>query len=83
MKVLKTLQKTTLLISLNTNTNINIPLAFITDGLKFYLKGGFSVADIATRESLETGFFDDYTRAHLSESANKIQSVYKAQTIIN
>ena len=35
------------------------------------------------RESLETGFFDDYTRAHLSESANKIQSVYKAQTIIN
>ena len=25
-------------------TNINIPLAFITDGLKFYLKGGFSVA---------------------------------------
>ena len=36
-------------------TNINIPLAFINDGLKLYLKGGFSVADIATRESLETG----------------------------
>ena len=36
-------------------TNINVPLAFITDGLKFYLKGGFSVADIATQENLETG----------------------------
>ena len=35
------------------------------------------------KESLETGYFDDYTQAHLSESANKIQSVYKAQTVIN
>ena len=33
--------------------------------------------------SLDTGTFDDYTRAHLSESSNKIQSVYKAQTILN
>ena len=35
------------------------------------------------KEALETGYFDDYTEAHLSESANKIQSVYKAQTVIN
>ena len=35
------------------------------------------------KESLETGSFDDYTQAHLSECANKIQSAYKAQTIIN
>ena len=35
------------------------------------------------KESLELGIFDDYTYAHLSESANKIQSVYKAQTLIN
>jgi len=35
------------------------------------------------KEALETGYFDDYTQAHLSESANKIQSVYKAQTVIN
>ena len=34
-------------------------------------------------ESLESGIFDDYTVAHLNESANKIQSVYKAQTVIN
>ena len=33
--------------------------------------------------SLENGTFDDYTQAHLSECANKIQSVYKAQTIFN
>ena len=35
------------------------------------------------KETLETGYFDDYTQAHLSESANKIQSVYKAQTVLN
>ena len=35
------------------------------------------------KESIETGYFDDYTQAHLSESANKIQSVYKAQTVLN
>ena len=35
------------------------------------------------RVSLNIGTFDDYTYAHLSESANKIQSVYKAQTILN
>ncbi len=35
------------------------------------------------KESLETGLFDDYTQAHLSECANKIQSVYKAQTVLN
>ena len=35
------------------------------------------------KESLYAGFFDDYTQAHLSECANKIQSVYKARTIIN
>ncbi len=35
------------------------------------------------KESLETGFFDDYTQAHLSECANKIQSVYKAETVMN
>ena len=35
------------------------------------------------KESLDAGFFDDYTRAHLSECANKIQSVYKAQTVLN
>ena len=35
------------------------------------------------KEALETGSFDDYTQAHLSESANKIQSVYKAQTVMN
>jgi len=33
--------------------------------------------------SLDTGTFDDYTRAHLSESSHKIQSVYKAQTVLN
>jgi len=33
--------------------------------------------------SLDTGTFDDYTRAHLSESSNKIQSVYNAQTVLN
>ena len=33
--------------------------------------------------ALETGYLDDYTQAHLGESANKIQSVYKAQTVIN
>ncbi len=35
------------------------------------------------KESLELGDFDDYTHAHLSESANKIQSAYKAQTVVN
>ena len=35
------------------------------------------------KESIETGLFDDYTQAHLSECANKIQSAYKAQTILN
>jgi len=35
------------------------------------------------KESIETGYFDDYTQAHLSELANVIQSVYKAQTVIN
>ena len=35
------------------------------------------------KESLKLGGFDDYTHAHLSESANKIQSAYKAQTIVN
>jgi hypothetical protein len=35
------------------------------------------------KESLDAGFFDDYTRAHLSECANKVQSVYKAQTVLN
>jgi hypothetical protein len=35
------------------------------------------------KEAIETGLFDDYTQAHLSECANKIQSVYKAQTILN
>ncbi len=35
------------------------------------------------KESLEMGDFDDYSHAHLSESANKIQSIYKAQTVIN
>ena len=35
------------------------------------------------KESLELGDFDDYTYAHLSESANKIQSAYKAQTVVN
>ncbi|MDP6936890.1 MAG: zinc-dependent metalloprotease [Candidatus Marinimicrobia bacterium] len=35
------------------------------------------------RESIDSGIFDDYTQAHLSEAANKIQSVYKAQTVIN
>ena len=34
-------------------------------------------------ESIETGYFDDYTQAHLSELANVIQSVYRAQTVIN
>ena len=38
---------------------------------------------IIIKESLDTGYFDDYTQAHLSESANRIQSTYKAQTIIN
>ncbi len=33
--------------------------------------------------SLNNGTFDDYTDAHLNESTNKIQSVYKAQTVIN
>ena len=27
--------------------------------------------------------FDDYTNAHLNESTNKIQSVYKAHTVLN
>jgi len=35
------------------------------------------------KESLDAGFFDDYTQAHLSECANKIQSAYKAQTVLN
>ena len=35
------------------------------------------------KESIEAGYFDDYTQAHLSELANVIQSVYKAQTVIN
>ena len=35
------------------------------------------------KESLEMGNFNDYTFAHLSEAANKIQSVYKAQTVFN
>jgi hypothetical protein len=35
------------------------------------------------KESLETGIFDDYTQAHLSDCANKIQSAYKAQTELN
>ncbi len=35
------------------------------------------------KESIETGIFDDYTSAHLSECANKIQSSYKAQTVLN
>jgi len=35
------------------------------------------------KESIEIGIFDDYTSAHLSECANKIQSSYKAQTILN
>ena len=35
------------------------------------------------RESLDSGTFDNYTHSHLSESANKIQSVYKAQTVLN
>jgi len=34
-------------------------------------------------ESLDTKTFDDYTHAHLNESSNKIQSVYRAQTILN
>jgi len=33
--------------------------------------------------SLDTGSLDDYTHAHLSECSNKIQSVYKAQTVLN
>ena len=33
--------------------------------------------------SLDDGVFNDITNAHLNESANKIHSVYKAQTIIN
>ena len=35
------------------------------------------------KDSLDAGFFDDYTLAHLSECANKIKSVYKAQTVLN
>jgi len=35
------------------------------------------------KESLDTGLFDDYTNAHLSDCANKIQSAYKAQTELN
>ena len=35
------------------------------------------------KQSLDFGTFDDYTQAHLSECANKIQSVYKAQTVLN
>ena len=35
------------------------------------------------KEALENNIFNDYTQAHLSECANKIQSVYKAQTIFN
>ena len=35
------------------------------------------------KASLDTGIFDDYTAAHLNESDHKIQSVYKAQTILN
>ena len=35
------------------------------------------------KESLDSGIFNDYTVAHLNESANKIQSVYQAQTILN
>ena len=35
------------------------------------------------RISLNIDTFDSYTYAHLSESANKIQSVYTAQTIID
>ena len=34
-------------------------------------------------ESLENNNFNDMTNAHLNECANKIHSVYKAQTIIN
>ena len=32
---------------------------------------------------LEEESFDDYTKAHLRECFNKIQSVYRAQTILN
>ena len=35
------------------------------------------------KDSLNVGYFNDYSEAHLSECANKIQSVYKAQTTIN
>ena len=33
--------------------------------------------------SMDTSSFDAYTQAHLSESSNKIQSVYKALTVLN
>ena len=33
--------------------------------------------------SLNIGIFNDYTHAHLIETSNKIQSVYKAQTVLN
>ena len=32
---------------------------------------------------LSNNDFNDYTNAHLNESINKIQSVYKAQTVLN
>ena len=35
------------------------------------------------KKSFKLGAFDDYTYAHLSESANKIQSAYKAQPVVN
>lgn len=35
------------------------------------------------KHSLEINYFDDYTKAHLSDSANRIYSVYKAQTVLN
>ena len=33
--------------------------------------------------SLNIGIFNDYTHAHLIDTSNKIQSVYKAQTVLN
>ena len=35
------------------------------------------------KTSLDVGYFNEYSEAHLSECANKIQSAYKAQTTIN
>ena len=72
-------------------SHIEILSAILLNEKKYFHSDAMALARISLQQINEKivaalisfNKFDDYTNAHLNESTNKIQSVYKAHTVLN